>query len=262
MTHSLVQSLSKSPTIAALAATLLLSACGGEQPIETTRQRLSSSAVKSLKAQIVAIASANTTRDDNIAQVRAKLQPLVDQLAAHFANNRPVDEVALTQRTWRSIWYDDADIDGAGPSFIKLDRANIYQVIEDGFYYNVSNSKLRWFGKNVGTVQTYLKGEYTISDRPDASNAGQQRLNVINLEFVDNRLRLGKLPTNEPLADIVDRVDRRKRLTLPIPGPIGITGQLWNLYVDQDLRISAGNQDGDPGVTDLYILRAVERAGE
>jgi hypothetical protein len=259
---NLTHRLTTIPALAAL-ATLLLSACGGgELETDTTRQGLGNAKVQSLKAQIVALASANTTRDDNIAQVRAQLQPLVDQLAAHFAQNRPADEVALTQRTWRSIWYDDADIDNNGPAFIKLDRANIYQVVEADYYYNVSNSKLRWFGKTVGTVQTYLKGEYTLSERPDASNAGQQRLNVINLKFVDNRLRLGSLPKNKPLADIVDRVDRRVRLTLPIPGPIGITGQLWNLYVDDELRISAGNQDDDPGVTDLYILRAVERAGE
>ena len=41
--------------------------------------------------------------------------------------------------------------------------------------------------------------------------------------------------------------------TLPAPGPRGITGELWNLYVDDTLRISAGNQQDD-GRTDLYIL--------
>ena len=85
---------------------------------------------------------------------------------------------------------------------------------------------------------------------------------MVDLEFVDNRLRPGRLPKGNDVAGLADRVDRRWRVTFPIPGPIGITGQLWNLYVDRDLRISAGNQDDDPGVTDLYILRAVQNVGD
>ena len=47
----------------------------------------------------------------------------------------------------------------------------------------------------------------------------------------------------------------------PIPGPAGITGELWNLYIDDDLRIAAGIQTGDESTTDLYVTRRVEFAG-
>ncbi len=38
-----------------------------------------------------------------------------------------------------------------------------------------------------------------------------------------------------------------------MPGPIGIQGNLENLYVDHDLRIVIGNSDGEEDI-DLYIL--------
>jgi ABC-type phosphate transport system substrate-binding protein len=134
-----MSSISKT-SVAAVLVVSLCGACGGAEWVSERAAELSAADVDALKAKIVAIASANTTRDDNIAQVRSQLQPLVDQLAAYFAANRPANELALTRRAWRSLWYDDKDIDNNGPGFIELDRSSIYQVVEDGYYYNVCKS--------------------------------------------------------------------------------------------------------------------------
>lgn len=215
--------------------------------------------LEAVKARIIELTSANTTRTDNIAEIRAELDPLVDELETWFAANRPDNEVELTQGAWRSLWYDDENIDSDRP-VVKLDRNQIYQVVREQDYYNVSDNPVRIFGLGLGTTHSFLKGNYEIADRPNAENRGQKRLNVIDLEFDGNRLRFGKIPRGENLRGIVDEIDARERFSLPIPGPKGITGQLWNAYVDKDIRISRGQQDDDPGVTDMYILRRVRSA--
>jgi hypothetical protein len=52
-------------------------------------------------------------------------------------------------------------------------------------------------------------------------------------------------------------VESGRYVTIPTLGPIGITGELWNEYVDAELRIAAGFDDRKPEVIDLYILRKV-----
>lgn len=215
--------------------------------------------LQAVKARIIELTSANTTRSDNIKAVRAELDPLVNELETWFAANRPRDEVAQTRGAWRSLWYDDANIDRDNGPF-RLDRDQIYQVVRDGHYYNVSDNPVVLFGKRLGTTHSFLKGNYDIKDPAGPENQGEKRLNVVNLEFDDNRLRLGKIPRGQDLIKMVDAVDERSRLTVPIPGPKGITGNLWNAYVDADLRISRGQQDDDPGVTDMYVLRRVTTA--
>jgi hypothetical protein len=34
-----------------------------------------------------------------------------------------------------------------------------------------------------------------------------------------------------------------------------VRGQLWNLYVDSDLRVAAGVNANDPNTLQLYVLR-------
>jgi PAP fibrillin len=226
---------------------------------ETTQRRALPPQILALRNRIVAIASANTNERDTIPAVRAQLQPLIDELGRYYAANRPVDEPALTRGAWKSLWYDDPDIESS-ERFGPLDRENIYQVIFDGYYYNVSNARLSVFGLKLFTNHSYLKGNYSIADPASAATLGQPRRNVIDLEFAGNRLRVGKIPNDRPLVELVDRVESRKRTTIPIPGPRGVTGELWNVYLDEDVRISLGVQD-DNGVRDVYILRRTERAG-
>lgn len=214
--------------------------------------------VAAAKRKVIEITRQNTTRTDNVAEVRAQLKPHLAVLADYFANNRPANEVQLTRGAWKNLWYDDPDIDRVGP--LVLDRSQIYQVVEDGFYYNVSNSKFRPLGLSLGTVQNYLRGNYEIIDRATADTQGQPRRNVIALEFAGNRLWFGGLPEGADLRKLVERVDGGDKLTIPVPGPRGIQGELWNLYVDEDIRISAGVQKGESLSTqeDLYVLERVQ----
>jgi hypothetical protein len=213
--------------------------------------------LQAVKQRILELTSANTLRTDNVDEVRKELDPLVNKLEDWFAANRPADEPARTRGTWKSVWFDaDQIARDRGP--IRLDRAQIYQVVEDGYYYNLSDTPLRAGPLKLGTVHAFLKGNYELKDPATPANRGEKRLNVIDLEFDANKVRLGKIPEGRDLRALVDDVEKGEAWSVPVPGPRGIRGELWNAYVDDDLRISRGVQDDIPGVVDLYVLRRVK----
>ena len=212
--------------------------------------------------EVIRISAENTLRTDNIPEVREALTPHLHTLAEWFAANRPASEVALTQQPWKNLWYDDPDIEAGanldlGFITIKQDRDKIFQVVRDGFYYNVSESTLTLFGISF-PIQNFLKGAYTVTNPAGPGNAGEQRLNVVNLEFVANSIFPLPLFDFLPLNALVTLVDRGLLRTIAVPGPLGVTGELWNLYVDEEIRISAGFDDSEPDVLDLYILRRAD----
>lgn len=214
-----------------------------------------------VKQQIIDLCVTNTDRTDNIPEVRAQLEPLITQLGTWFDANRPENEIALTQQPWQNLWFDDPDIEfdfSFGPIALLQPRDQIYQVVEEGYYYNASEIRLRFF-RSQFSFQGYLKGAYTILRPVDESIVGESRLNTVDLEFVANSIQFGPLPKNIGLSQLVKSVDAGLYPTIPVPGPIGVTGELWNVYIDDDLRISAGFDDSEPEVIDLYILRRVDR---
>jgi hypothetical protein len=218
-----------------------------------------------IRQQVIDISKANTLRRDNIPAIRTKLEPLVVQLADWFNANRPPNEVALTQQPWKSLWFDDPTIDEFsdltfGGIKFRIERDKIYQVIEDGFYFNISEYTI--FVRNIPIkFQNYLKGAYSLINPPTPENAGDGFLNVVNLRFVYNGLRSGGLPNNVNLRGLTALANTGLLRLRQVPGPIGVTGKLWNLYIDEELRISAGYEDDKPDVIDLYILMRMARTG-
>lgn len=215
-----------------------------------------------VKQQVIAITSANTNNTENISEVRQQLEPLIAQLEAWFIAHRPDNEVALTQVPWQNLWYDDPDISfdiNLGVLRLYQPRDRIFQVIEDGYYYNVSEFRIRVFRSEM-VITNYLKGAYDIIRPATLENAGQPRLNTVALEFVANSVRSGPIPQNVNLSRLVRAVDQGLYPTMTVPGPLGVTGELWNRYVDEDLRIAAGFDNSEPETLDLYILRKAETA--
>lgn len=215
-----------------------------------------------VKQQIINIASANTTNTANIPAVRTQLEPLIAQLEEWYVANRPPNEITLTQVPWKNLWYDDPDIAFGftfGPLSLQQPRDRIFQVVENGYYYNVSEFVITIFTTEI-TLQNYLKGAYTIIDPAGPTTTGQPRRNVIALTFVFNGAFFGPIPRVIPLSLLVRLVDAKMLPTIPVPGPNGVTGRLWNRYIDADLRIAAGFNTNEPEVIDLYILQKVQTA--
>ncbi len=215
--------------------------------------------LQAVKQQIIDLTVANTTNTENIPAIRAQLEPLIAQLEAWYVDNRPMNEVALTQVPWKNLWYDDPDISfnfNFGPISLQQPRDRIFQVVENGYYYNVSEFELTLFSTKL-TLQNYLKGAYSVVDPAGPGTAGQPKRNVIALTFVFNGVFFGPVPKVIPLSLLVRAVDAGKLPVIEVPGPNGVQGRLWNRYVDSDLRIAAGYNVNQPDVIDLYILKKV-----
>ena len=220
-----------------------------------------------LKSYVVAIAEDNTERRDNAVEVRQLLLPAISILAQDFAANRPANELEITRGIWKGLW-DDAlfSLEDNGP--IRQDRNNVYQVVEDGYYYNVSNQVVQFGPGPAQTIQSYLKGLYEVARPAGADNAGELALNAIDLEFDDTVTRPGPLPTDVNLRDLALEIDEwvttgsgQGAKPDASPGPKGRTGFLFNLYVDDGLRIAGGFDDQDqPDRLILFILRRAETA--
>ena len=185
---------------------------------------------------------------------RKVIQLFIDQLELWFIVNRPDNEVEITQRSWKNIWYHDGDI-GDRYGF-KLNRNKIWQVIKKNNYYNVSENSIICL-----KFTNYLEGEYSITNLPNEKNKGEKRLNTIDLTFTYNGIRASELTKDVSVKQLVDTVDHpgfcgMSKNAIPIPGPIGQKGKLWNVHIDNDYRIACGYNLGNPDVIDLYILEA------
>ncbi|MEM6730777.1 MAG: hypothetical protein AAF658_04435 [Myxococcota bacterium] len=212
-------------------------------------------AVAHAKAQVLRIARENVDAwgDEAVAEA---LAPHVEVLANHFANNRPSNELELTKGAWLNEWLSlPEEIDFRAFGF-SIDRSQVYQIVRDGYYYNIADVKFLRFP----VFTSLLKGFYEIVDPASEDTSGQRERNVISLEFDVNLARLGTLPRDRSLIDYTEQADEVQagRLdTFEVPGPRGVTGRLFNLYIDEDLRVSFGRSDGDdPG--GLFVLSRVD----
>ncbi|NRA66643.1 MAG: hypothetical protein HRU19_19295 [Pseudobacteriovorax sp.] len=201
--------------------------------------------LEELKSTILDIAIENGLNRDNLPEVRMILDPLVKELAT-FRNARPaVEEIDLLEGSWKEVWADD--IEPERPGFV-TDRDGVYQVVTDqGYFYNIGQQD----GPQGLSATGYLRGQY--------SDAG------INLatEFTRVGLLFGSIDTVENLKDQILAIESGEISLIEVPGnsqfpngPIGATGLLRNLYIDQNLRIATGSNDAD-GIQDLYVLTRV-----
>jgi hypothetical protein len=214
--------------------------------------------IANAKAQIISLSKNNLDRwGDPI------IQSLIDEQASILENwfivNRPDNEIELTTGPWFAAWYEDTTF---FPSnfLLSADRNNTYQVVRDGFYYNIAKFDVgAIFRRRAWT--NYLRGAFTIKDPKTDSSCGEKRRNVIDLRFTRTSLKRGFIPTDSPLPGYIDALDRGdiRRGALGFRFRGGTTGDLWNLFVDEDLRVCYGIDDGsaiDEG--GLFVLTRQE----
>ena len=92
--------------------------------------------VANAKAQIISLSKNNLNRwGDPIVQSLINEQATI--LEDWFVRNRPDNEIELTTGPWFAAWYEDTTF---FPSnfFLSADRNNTYQVVRNGFYYNIA----------------------------------------------------------------------------------------------------------------------------
>ena len=77
----------------------------------------------------------------------------------------------------------------------------------------------------------------------------------IDLEFTYNGIKPFGFTKGDSVDAIVADVEDGGFSSVAVPGPIGVTGRLRNLYIDEDIRIAEGVQliDSDVNARDVYI---------
>ncbi len=266
MTYSTIVVASVRPLIAGLSLSLAMVGCATTEP-ETrtstsnqTSAALSPTSIADAKAQIRRIAMANIDRTDNLAEVRAQLDVLVAPLAAAYGTKTVAEELPGLLGGWRQIWTDEIQ---PQPPILRQDPRQVYQVITDrGFYYNFANVKLFGFVDAIGA----LRGVY------------EDRGETLGIRFTKDGFKLAKIDARTNLVELTENLESGRDSLIGTPGggqapngPIGISGSLRTIYLDQDIRIETGTQDDFrgpdgtvlvPGSTNgLFILdRAVTGA--
>jgi hypothetical protein len=190
--------------------------------------------VAHLKSQIITLATANQTRRDNIVEVRAELQPLVDELLSITPERAESEKAAQVAGGWYSLWSDYR----FGPF---VDYAQVYQVVDlDGFYYNISRNVAPF-----GTTTNYLRGAFV--------DAGS----FLRIEFTRSISVNDWLTAGQDLVELSAAVESGAIDGPDDPrGPIGVEGNLQNAYVDSELRIVVGRSDGEPSDGMFVLVRS------
>jgi len=225
----------------------------GEELLSVSQAELSASVslrqrvIQFAKTRIRQISRANQTRTDNRARVTAQLHPYIELLVRVAPERSQAETLQLLLGPWYSLWTNQ-EFSG-GPNL-----ARIFQVVREGHYYNLSDSP----GPGGIAVINALRGAY--APMPDA----------LAIRFTSNAMLRGSLvgKTGAEVAALADSIEFGATAVIPVPGPIGITGQLGVLYIDEDLRIANGRQtpvfDDNGNVTVpgeiglLYVLERLE----
>jgi PAP_fibrillin len=176
-----------------------------------------------LKGRIREISLANQTRVDNTAAVTAELRPYVELLARLAPPRSDAQTLELLQGPWYSLWTNQ-EFRGFVP-----DLARVFQVVREGHYYNVSN----FTGPGGAPIVNVLRGAYAPLTDGDVA-----------IRFTRNGFLPGTLigKTGAQVAALAAAVESGAQPITEVPGPIGITGVLGTVYVDDTLRIADGTQ--------------------
>lgn len=200
----------------------------GEELLSVSQAELSGNpslrerVIEFAKTRILEISRANQTRTDNRAEVTAQLRPYVELLVRVAPERSQAETLQLLLGPWYSLWTNQ-EFRGNTPNL-----ARIFQVVRAGHYYNLSDST----GPGGATFINALRGAYA----PVAD--------TFAIRFTRNAVLPGSLvgKTGEEVAALAAGIEDGSIAVTPVPGPIGITGQLGVVYVDEDLRISDGLQ--------------------
>ena len=194
-----------------------------------------------LKSQIVTIAAKNTNRLDNWVEVRAELEPLVEELVAR--SGQSVDErVEGKVGSWKQLWTDDTDDTRPNNAFSSLDRARTFQVVDaDGFFYNISEIKTK-----IGLRATaFLRGTYKKQGEGIAIKFTNLDIKALGTKNITETVY--KLETKKEKFFPATRLSKYPR------GPVGAEGYINTVYVDDEMRVDYGYNTADK-VMDMFVL--------
>lgn len=238
-----------------------------QAPIDTFEVRAKAAnlpaSVVMAKRELLSLAKANTTNVEGTAETRALMEPHLKVLGDYFNELKSrgtmtdSQEEQLTAGVWRSRWFDDADVGNVGP--LELNRDRVWQIVkpaeegsDESYFYNAFEYDVKVGGFSLGKARGFLRGKFGFSK----SNPVETGSRVgIDLEFTYNGIKPFGFTKGDSVDAVVADVEDGGFSSLGVPGPIGVTGRLRNLYIDEDIRIAEGIQliDSDVTARDVYI---------
>ena len=171
--------------------------------------------------------------DTDIKSKRNKLDLLIDSFKKNIGYidpaSYPTDKVA---GAWKQVFTDQQY---PIPKFLMMEDDAIYQIVsKENHYWNVSNINVFGVLPTVGC----LRGKYKLNtDSPS-----------VDVEFTRNGFRFSHLPDLVSATEYSQTLENGKRWIISLgkgqapTGPIGIRGKLTSIYVDDNIRIDAGEQ--------------------
>jgi hypothetical protein len=211
---------------------------------ETSPQILNEQRISQLKSELRKIATDNINNRDNLAGVRAQIEPMALELASFYTSPGLDAELPVLAGAWKEIFSDDVEPEPPGFS---TERDQTFQVVTDqGYFYNLANLK------GFVTVLGVLRGKYEKAED-----------NFLNIEFTKVSVRPTGLKSSENLIELTSEIEAGNVFTIVPPGgnkapngPVGAKGNSKNLFLDADFRVATGSNFAD-GKMDLFLLDKV-----
>ena len=191
-----------------------------------------------LKKAIIGVAQASQgvcDNDDNNPAVGRLLNRLTDRLTKITPARTESEKLPEVAGGWKQVWSNLG-----GPSPVCNSAADIYQVVSpNGYYWNFAKT----LPPSGQPGYFFLRGKYETT--PD----------FLSIEFTNQAISPVAPPAGTNLAALSDRAESGEFIPLPPRPPVGVKGELKNVYVDDTLRIVRGTDNsGTTGPGTIFIL--------
>jgi hypothetical protein len=221
---------------------ILLSVCvhAAAAQVQTRPPYTPSAQALGLKQQIVRICLANQTRTDNWPQVRAQLEPLIQQLVAITPPRTETEQLYQVLGDWRQVWSDAFFYKPTRAG--SIDLKTVHQVVFPGHYYNVS----RFTPSDGGSPRTgFLRGAF---------RATPEYLQPV---FTKSVFGIGTIPGEGDVTTYAMWAEAGLYDAQPAPHFIPYLPEtpLINPYVDYDFRVLTNppGADGSPAALFIFV---------
>lgn len=184
--------------------------------------------IKDLRDEVVSLARTYEGKSDLDGKLQQEIELKVQELERVLPNLTMQEKAAKIAGPWRQV-FGPYSATGDGKIPFGTDTANIYQIIfPEGFFYNVAVSKVSGLRAVI-----LLKGEYKVTDE------------AIEGVFVRNSVLVRGIPS-ERLFELPAQLEAGTLRPVHLPRslkPVGLGGQLLEVYADDEIRILRGKTE-------------------
>ncbi len=201
----------------------------------------SAARAEALKKAIVLIAErakGTCDEDDNDPAVTRVLNRLTDKLVRAVPARTESEKLPQVAGGWKLVWS-DLEVSGQGGEPVCTSTDGVYQVVSpNNYYWNIFTARPPGGEASTG----FLRGKYETTP------------NRLKIEFTELAVSPSVPPPGTDLVDLADRAENGEFIPLPPGNGVGVTGELRNEYVDDEVRIVRGSDDRPGNPESIFVL--------